>query len=121
AQETHNALHILQQARERGAEWLHKTQIATNKHGQQVLMIDAPTSYSAEINALLARNSLFAAEIHPHEGSLEDFFLEVTTASAPLNQRIGGMEALVRSNEPIANEISENAPETSSRGRGGVQ
>jgi ABC-2 type transport system ATP-binding protein len=121
AQETQNALHIIQQAQERGAEWIHKTHIETNKHGQQILMIDAPTSHSAEINALLAHNSLFAAEIHPHEGSLEDFFLEVTTASTPLNQRIGGMEALVRSNDPIQNEITEIAPETSSRERGRVQ
>jgi ABC-2 type transport system ATP-binding protein len=57
------------------------------------LMIDAPPSRSAEINAFLARHSLFAAEIHPREGSLEEVFLELTSSSAPTGLR-PGMEAL---------------------------
>lgn len=46
-----------------------------------MLRVEAPAERSAEINALLARRDLFAAEIHPHEGSLEEAFLELTAAA----------------------------------------
>lgn len=90
--ETQYALHLLQQMRDQGADWMTMLRLETNRQNQPVLLIDAPASRSAEINALLARNNLFAAEIHPREGSLEEVFLELTTpASTAAHQ---GMEAL---------------------------
>jgi ABC-2 type transport system ATP-binding protein len=43
-----------------------------------LLTIAAPLARAAEINALLAREELFASEIHPRETSLEQYFLDVT-------------------------------------------
>jgi ABC-2 type transport system ATP-binding protein len=43
-----------------------------------LLTISAPLARAAEINALLAREELFASEIHPRETSLEQYFLDVT-------------------------------------------
>ncbi|MBV9229081.1 MAG: ABC transporter ATP-binding protein [Chloroflexi bacterium] len=91
--ETHYALNILQQAREQGASWISTVSIVQNKQSQPMLMIAAPISHSSEINAILARNNLFAAEIHPREGSLEELFLKVTTPSSPAGSHVG-MEAL---------------------------
>ena len=58
---------------------------------QALLLIDAPIVRSAEINALLARQNLFAAELHPHEGSLEEVFLQLTgqPAQPGQGQRVG--------------------------------
>ena len=43
-----------------------------------LLTVSAPLTRAAEINALLAREELFASEIHPRETSLEQYFLDVT-------------------------------------------
>ncbi len=91
--ETNYALHLIQQIQEQGADWITGAHIEQNKLGQGVLILDAPVDRSAEINALLARQSLFAAEIHPRAGSLEDLYLEVTTQGAPAGNALG-MEAL---------------------------
>jgi ABC-2 type transport system ATP-binding protein len=48
-----------------------------------LLTISAPLARAAEINALLAREELFASEIHPRERSLEQYFLDVTGDQAP--------------------------------------
>src|SRR5205807_2312204 len=61
--ETEQALAILLQAREQGAAWIADVRIERNRQGQPTLLVDAPTAHSAEINALLARNDLFASEI----------------------------------------------------------
>jgi len=89
-EETQSALAVLQQARERGMDWMTNAHIEAGKPNQSLLIIDAPAARSAEINALLAHSNLFAAEIHPRQGSLEDLFLEVTTTSG----NHAGMEAL---------------------------
>ncbi len=100
-EETQQALAALQQARERGAAWIIRANIDSNKHKLPVIRVDAPRSRSADLNALLAHNELFAAEIHPQEGSLEEVFLELTTTSGPANGSHPGMAALARgSNEP---------------------
>jgi ABC-type multidrug transport system ATPase subunit len=44
----------------------------------ELLTVSAPLTRAAEINALLARQELFASEIHPRETSLEQYFLDVT-------------------------------------------
>jgi ABC-2 type transport system ATP-binding protein len=46
-----------------------------------LLTVSAPLTRAAEINALLAREELFASEIHPRETSLEQYFLDVTGES----------------------------------------
>src|SRR2546423_6152539 len=56
--ETHYALSLLQQMRTQ-VNWITGVSIERNKQGQPLLMIDAPPSRSAEINAFLARHSLF--------------------------------------------------------------
>ncbi len=91
--ETEEAVAILQQAQEQGIDWILGMRIETNRQGHPTILIDAPTVHSAEINALLARNNLFAAELHPHEGSLEEVFLELTTPSTSTGAR-PGMAAL---------------------------
>jgi ABC-2 type transport system ATP-binding protein len=92
-EETQQALTLLQQAREQGAAWITGVHIEPNRQNGPILRIDAPIARSAEINALLARNSLFAAELRPIEGSLEELFLELTTPPIPTGVR-PGMAAL---------------------------
>ncbi|HEV2655192.1 MAG TPA: ABC transporter ATP-binding protein [Ktedonobacteraceae bacterium] len=91
--ETNYALHLIQQIQGNGADWITGVHIEQNKKGQGILILDAPVERSAEINALLARQSLFAAEIHPRAGSLEDLYLEVTTQGVQPGNALG-MEAL---------------------------
>jgi ABC-2 type transport system ATP-binding protein len=100
ADETKQALALLQRVKEQGMEWLTHAYIDTDRQNNSIIRVDAPRTRSAEINALLARNNLFAAELHPQEGSLEDLFLELTTSSIPTGTR-PGMAALARgSHEP---------------------
>ncbi|HEU5226990.1 MAG TPA: ABC transporter ATP-binding protein, partial [Ktedonobacteraceae bacterium] len=99
AEEAPQALHILQQARGQGSDWIANAAIEPNRHGQPIVIIDAPAQNSAEINRILAHNNLFAAEIHPREGNLEELFLEVTTPSAQAGARVG-MEALAETLTP---------------------
>jgi ABC-2 type transport system ATP-binding protein len=92
-EETQQALAVLQQTREQGATWISNVQIETNRRNQVTLRVDAPIAHSAEINALLARYGLYAAELHPVEGSLEEVFLELTAPPIPAGTR-PGMAAL---------------------------
>ncbi len=80
-EETQQAMDALQEARERGAGWIGAMQVEMNGNGRPALRIDAPKARSAEINALLAHRDLFAAELHPYEGSLEEVFLQLTAPS----------------------------------------
>jgi ABC-2 type transport system ATP-binding protein len=82
ASEVQPALSILQLLQTQGAHWITHVSIEQDKQKQPLLMIDAPTSYSAEVNKVLAQNNLFAAEIHPREGSLEEIYLQVVQAAA---------------------------------------
>jgi len=89
-EETQQAKAILQEAKERGADWISAVNLQVNRQGQPILRVDAPKSYSAEINALLARHNLYAAELHPYEGSLEEVFLQLTgTPSIPPGMHLG--------------------------------
>lgn len=87
---------VLLRAKEQGASWIAAIHVQMNRQGQPTLRVDAPKSYSAEINALLARSNLFAAELHPYEGSLEEVYLRLTTPSTPSGTRLG-MAALAGS------------------------
>ncbi len=90
--EMYCALTVLQQMRGQGAHWITDTRIETNKQGQHMLRINAPINCSGKINAMLARNNIFATELHPREGNLEEVFLQLTTSSSPAsshtNQRV---------------------------------
>ena len=78
AEEVQSAYTLLNQCKEQGADWMTRISIEQNTLRQSILLIDTPRSRSAEINKLLARNDLFAAEIHPLEGSLEAVYLQAT-------------------------------------------
>jgi ABC-2 type transport system ATP-binding protein len=104
AEETQYALRLLLGARDQGMDWLTDAHITSNKQNQPLLLIDAPSSRSSEINALLAHNRLYAAEIHPHEGSLEELYLEVTSPSA--KPAHAGLEALAGSPVQPALQLS---------------
>lgn len=94
ADETRSAYTALVSARERGLDWLAQVSMEQERDGEAIIRIDAPRARSAEINALLARDNLFAAELHPQEGSLEAVFLELTAPAAPAARP--GMVALAR-------------------------
>ena len=46
--------------------------------GGQMLFVDAPLDHAAGINALLAEQGVYAAELRRREGSLEQYFLALT-------------------------------------------
>ena len=92
-QDLQQALAILQTAKEQGAHWLAGVRIEKNRRGEPTLRINAPRARSAEINAILARNELYAAELHPFEGSLEEVYLELTSAPV-LTGTSAGMASL---------------------------
>jgi ABC-2 type transport system ATP-binding protein len=118
-EETQQAKVILQEAKERGADWISAVHLQMNRQGQPTLRVDAPRSYSAEINALLARNNLFAAELHPYEGSLEEVFLQLTTPSIPSGTRLG-MAALAGSGAATQQPNPLPGVETPADGKGGI-
>ena len=80
--EMYHALAILQQMQGQGVSWIAGARIETNKQGQHMLRINAPINRSGEINAMLAHNNIFATELHPREGNLEEVFLQLTTSSS---------------------------------------
>jgi len=96
AEETEQAHLVLLNAKEQGIEWIARTSIEPERDGRASIHVDAPRSRSAELNALLARNNLFAAELRPQEGSLEHVFLELTMPPATAGAAHPGMVALAR-------------------------
>jgi ABC-2 type transport system ATP-binding protein len=122
-EETQAALATLHGARERGADWISAIVVESNKQGQPMLRIDAPKARSAEINALLASNNLFAAELHPYEGSLEEIFLQLTTSNTNGGRRgmagfaSGGPEPYAVNPYNTAAPALPNMPDRASEGR----
>ena len=47
------------------------------------LIVDAPRERAAELSRALAERQIYLSELRPREGSLEDFFLEVTGDDRP--------------------------------------
>ena len=118
-EETQQAKTILEAAKQQGADWISEVHVQMNRQGQSTLLVDTPKSYSTEINAILARNHLFAAELHPYEGSLEEVFLQLTTPSVPsgANQ---GMAALAGGS--VARQSgSITSPEVSGNGKESIE
>ena len=95
-EETEQALVILQQASLHELNWIRQVSVGTDKSNLSVVYVDAPTSRSQEITALLARRNLFIAEMYQYQVSLEDFFLELTGTAAGEGSR-AGMLALASS------------------------
>ena len=64
--------------------WLRGAKVITPEPGAwvppggQTLFVDAPLEHAAEINALLAEQGVYAAELRRREGSLEQYFLALT-------------------------------------------
>lgn len=56
--------------------------------GGQTLFVDAPLDYAADVNALLAEQGIYAAELRRREGSLEQYFLALTGGDAPMSTPI---------------------------------
>lgn len=83
---------LLQAAQDNGAGWLNSIREEMNKQGQPILLVGATNQRSPEINRLLAQHDLFAAELHPREGSLEDLYMKVIAEEEPKTHV--GMEAL---------------------------
>ena len=81
--QTQNAFGVLQRAQADGAPWISDIKIEKNRQNLSILTLDAPAAHSADVNRLLTQHSLFAAEIHPREGSLEEIFLEVVGSPMP--------------------------------------
>jgi ABC-2 type transport system ATP-binding protein len=100
AAERAQARRILEQARENGADWLGAIQVEKDRQGQETLRVTAPKTYSAEVNRLLGQSGIFAAELHPYAGSLEEVYLRLTTPAAGSGEHLG-MAALVGGNEPL--------------------
>jgi len=88
-EEIQRAKTILETAKQQGADWISEVHVQIDRQGESTLLVDTPKSYSTEINALLARNHLFASELHPCEGSLEEVFLQLTTSSVPSESHLG--------------------------------
>jgi ABC-2 type transport system ATP-binding protein len=89
---------VLEQARARGAGWIEAVRMEKDWLGQEALRIDAPKMYSAEVNRLLGENGIFAAELHPYEGSLEEVYLQLTTPDVVSGEHLG-MAALAGGSE----------------------
>ena len=91
--------------------------------GLETLRVEAPKIYSAEINRLLGQNEIFAAELHPYEGSLEDVYLQLTTPSMGIGEHLG-MAGLAGGAEALAldehqNLVEEDIAGLSSQGKRG--
>ena len=114
ADELERARVVLETARLGGADWIGALHTERGLHGQEVLHIDAPGSHTAEVNRLLARDEIFAAELRPYEGSLEEVYLQLTTPAVVSGEHLG-MAALA--GEP-ARTFEQGMP--AGRGMSGV-
>jgi ABC-2 type transport system ATP-binding protein len=97
ADELERATSVLEQARVNGANWLGSVHLEHDRQGLPRLRIDAPKTHSAEVNRLLGENEIFAAELHPYEGSLEEVYLQLTMPAVAEGEHLG-MAALARGN-----------------------
>lgn len=116
AGELERAQDALEQARAAGADWIGAMHAERDLHGREMLHIDAPGTHTAEVNWLLAQSEIFAAELRPYEGSLEEVYLQLTTPAVVSGEHLG-MAALAGGGEPV--EVFEREMPASS-GRSGV-
>ncbi|WIG58726.1 MAG: Efflux ABC transporter, ATP-binding protein [Ktedonobacterales bacterium] len=87
AEQLPRAAGALLQARDAGAVWLRDVRYvlpepgAWTPPGGWLLRVDASGDHSGEINALLAGQGIYAAELRRSEGNLEQYFLALTGAT----------------------------------------
>ena len=62
----------------RGIDWV----VSVTRQQDSRLVVEAPRERAAELSRALAEQQIYLAELRPREGSLEEFFLEVTGESA---------------------------------------
>ena len=72
--------------------------------GGQILFVDAPLERAADVNALLAEQGIFAAELRRREGSLEQYFLALTGDSGD------GAPSSAASPLPSMSPVSSSTP-----------
>jgi ABC-2 type transport system ATP-binding protein len=80
-EETEQAFTLLQRVHAHGTRWTRDVSRGVDTRHNRVIFVDAPTTRSAEIAALLAQQRLFPAELYHYQATLEAFFLDVTTSS----------------------------------------
>ncbi len=115
------AREVLELARERGADWIGRMYVEQDRMGVETLHIDAPKQRSAEINQLLGQHEIFAAELHPYEGSLEDVYLQLTTPSMGTGEHLG-MAGLAGGNDAFGvDDHLEQAACLSGQGKRGQE
>lgn len=90
---------ILERAREGGLTWLGPVQVETDRQQHEILRVSAPKTSSGEINRLLGEHGIFALELHPYEGSLEEVYLRLTMPSVTVGRL--GMAALAGGSEAL--------------------
>lgn len=88
-EELARARSVLEQTRACGADWLENVQVEKDRWGQEQLQVVAPNTRSAEINRLLSERGIFAAELHPYEGSLEEVYLRLTMPAVASGEHLG--------------------------------
>ena len=81
AEETEQARTFFQQVQTH-VPWITGVSIGTDDQLNAVVHVDAPTTCSPELTALLTQQQLFAAEVYHYQTSLEEFYLDVTASSA---------------------------------------
>lgn len=94
AEETEQAYTLLQKVQAH-APWITGMRRTTDSQHNAVVYVDAPTTRSSELAAILAQQQLFAAELYHYQASLEEFYLDVT-ASSTEEVAQSGMALLVR-------------------------
>jgi ABC-2 type transport system ATP-binding protein len=125
AGELERAREVLERAREAGAEWIGQIHVERDRAGLETLRIDASKTHSAEINRLLGQNEIFAAELHPYEGSLEEVYLQLTTPSVGTSEHLGmaglagGGDVLEMDGRQVS--IEEDVARLSSQGKRGSE
>lgn len=116
AEQLPKAAGALLHAKEHGADWICDVRYALPDPGAWappggwLLRVDAPAERASEVNSLLAGYGLFAAELRRSEGSLEQYFLALTSgAAAP-----GGLPATpaVPARAPTATDAGAPVPVT---------
>lgn len=94
---------VLEQASE---DWIGSVHLENDRQGQEILRIEAPSTHTAEVNRLLGQSGIFAAELHPYEGSLEDLYLRLTTPDVVSGEHLG-MAALAGGGEALEPQEEE--------------
>jgi len=117
-EELERARQTLEQARVRGADWIGALYIEKDRQLRDFLRVAASTAHSAEINRLLGQNEIFAAELHPYEGSLEDVFFQLTTPDVVAGTHLG-MAALAGGEPQLQDEESGDKAGVASQGKAG--